>query len=95
MIQSAFNALIMVKGLVIDSHFFPIESLSSKTGNISISRKRSFLTANGSVQSGLAIPTMLQTLLRAVFIPSAVLNPPVTIRGIDNCDEIFSAYDKK
>ena len=42
MIQSAFNALIMVKGLVIDSHFFPIESLSSKTGNISISRKEVF-----------------------------------------------------
>ena len=58
MMQSAFNALIIVKELLIENHFLPIDKLSSKLGKDVILRNKSFFTARGSVQSGLATPTI-------------------------------------
>ena len=46
----------------------------------------------GSPHNGLAMPIISQTpLLRALFIPSNVLNPPVTIKGMLTFFLIFSA----
>ena len=91
MIQSAFNALSIVKELLIENHFLPIDKLSSKLGKDVILRNKSFFTARGSEQSGLATPTIWQILDKAEFIPLMVRKPPVTINGVEQTDDIFSA----